>query len=493
MSGVRCAGNEQNVRTARQQPREAKLRRGGAHRRRNLDHPWMISDLRPSREMRPAQWEERHPCDAVRETQVEHVLILPAQQAMPALDADNPGRNGSFEIRAVGGTDADRPNFAFISQGDQHGQLIVDVDDLIALRHQSWRDIQAAQIDDRKLFQSKAAQIVVDTGAKLLGALCGFDGKFLAWIRVSTDFGNDDEFAPIEQDLADDIVDKAIRIKLGRIDVIDAQIDCPPQKRRRVCRLVSHALDLHRAKTDSSDSLPAEGEGVELAALYRLTVGHQRKSMIHRLVSGGSSVCYFHNRRALRLSTPQRPRSDGIKNRDRIVAEAQRLFATADAKVSLEAIARAAEVGIGTLYRHFPTKEALVEAVYRSELDALDSEADDLLSKRPPAEAMRQWMDSYTKFVVAKHAMHDALRIALAPRSTEGSEIRTRINATIAKFLTAGSNNGSIRSDFQPDDVTVILAGSVLPAALSADRRQISRVLDLLMGGLRPTKHEAGH
>ncbi len=193
------------------------------------------------------------------------------------------------------------------------------------------------------------------------------------------------------------------------------------------------------------------------------------------------------------MSTPVRRRADGVKNRSRIIAESQRLFSTAEAKVSLEAIARAAEVGIGTLYRHFPTKEALVEAVYQSELDALDSEADDLLANRPPAEAMRQWMDSYAKFVVAKHAMHDVFRIALAPRSTEGSEIRTRINAAIAKFLVAGSNDGSIRSDFQPDDITVILAGSVFPAALSADRRQIARVLDLLMAGLRPAAHEAGH
>jgi AcrR family transcriptional regulator len=186
-------------------------------------------------------------------------------------------------------------------------------------------------------------------------------------------------------------------------------------------------------------------------------------------------------------------RADGVKNKARIIAEAQRLFSTAEAKVSLEAIARAAGVGIGTLYRHFPTKEALVGAVYRSELDALDREADDLLSNRPPAEAMRRWMDSYAKFVVAKHAMHDALLIALAPRSTEGSEIRTRINATIAKFLSAGLSDGSIRGDFRPDDVTVLLAGSVFPAALSADREQIARVLDLLMAGLRPTVHEASH
>ena len=186
------------------------------------------------------------------------------------------------------------------------------------------------------------------------------------------------------------------------------------------------------------------------------------------------------------MSTSSRPRPDGVRNRERIVVEARRLFATADGKVSLEAVARAAEVGIGTLYRHFPTKEALVEAVYRSELDALDGEADDLLSHLSSAEAMRRWMDGYARFVVAKHAMHDALRIALAPRSVEGSEMRTRISATIAKFLAAGTRDGSIGGVVRPDDVTVILAGSVFPAAASSDRGQIGRVLDLLMAGLRP-------
>lgn len=185
------------------------------------------------------------------------------------------------------------------------------------------------------------------------------------------------------------------------------------------------------------------------------------------------------------MSIRPRLRADGVKNRARIVAEAQRLFAATEDRISLEAIARAAEVGIGTLYRHFPTKEALVEAVYRSELDALDDEAEDLLVGRLAADAMRQWLDRYAAFVVAKHAMHDALRVVLAPRSSEGSEIRTRINATVAKFLAAGTSDGSLGSGFQPDDVTVILAGSVFPAALSIDDRQITRVLDLLMAGLR--------
>jgi len=83
--------------------------------------------------------------------------------------------------------------------------------------------------------------------------------------------------------------------------------------------------------------------------------------------------------------------------------------------------------------------------------------------------------------------MHDALRIALAPRSSEGSEIRARITATIAKFLAAGSRDGSMNGDVRPDDITVILAGSVFAAAASIDHGQIDRVFDLLMAGLRPT------
>src|ERR1700722_8228234 len=133
-----------------------------------------------------------------------------------------------------------------------------------------------------------------------------------------------------------------------------------------------------------------------------------------------------------------RQRSDATKNRERVIAEARKLFSTSATTVSLEAIARAAGVGIGTLYRHFATKETLVEAVYGSELDALDLEADDLLSRHSSADAMRRWMDSYAKFVAAKHAMYDALRIALTPRSGAGSETRARINQTIAKFLAAG-------------------------------------------------------
>jgi AcrR family transcriptional regulator len=185
------------------------------------------------------------------------------------------------------------------------------------------------------------------------------------------------------------------------------------------------------------------------------------------------------------LSTPPRQRMDAARNRERLVVEARNLFATASSGASLEAIAQAAGVGIGTLYRHFPTKEALVEAVYRLELDALDLEASRLLLGHVSADAMRLWMNKYAQFVATKHAMLDALRVAFSAGSTASSETRARIVQTIAKFLEIGARDGSIREDVRPDDVGLALAGMVFAVTASADRHQVGRMLDLLMAGLR--------
>lgn len=189
---------------------------------------------------------------------------------------------------------------------------------------------------------------------------------------------------------------------------------------------------------------------------------------------------------------PTRKRADAAQNRERIIVEARNLFSMPGTAVSLEGIARAAEVGIGTLYRHFPTKEALVEAVYALELDALEAHADELLSRLASAEAMREWMNAYARFVATKHAMHDGLRIALTPRSNAGSEIRRRANHTIGKFLAAGEADGSLRAGIRADDLTLNLAGSVFAATGSTDAGQVSRVLDLVMAGIRAPDASAG-
>jgi AcrR family transcriptional regulator len=185
------------------------------------------------------------------------------------------------------------------------------------------------------------------------------------------------------------------------------------------------------------------------------------------------------------LSMRSARRVDAAKNRERLIGEARTLFSTGDGTVTLDAIARAAGVGIGTLYRHFATREMLVEAVYRLELDGLEAEADNLLENHRGFEAMRRWMDRYARFVATKHAMHEALRISFVPRTSVVSEIRVRITTTVAKFIKAGSLDGSLRNDLQSNDVTLGLAGIVLVAAASTDPDQVGRLLDLLMAGLR--------
>ena len=162
-------------------------------------------------------------------------------------------------------------------------------------------------------------------------------------------------------------------------------------------------------------------------------------------------------------------RADATRNRQRIIEVAREQFSMPNSSVTLEDIARRAEVGIGTLYRHFATREALVEAVYSSELDALMVEGEALLKRYPAFQSLRMWMDSYATFVATKHAMRETLSIAFTSR-----------------FLAAGIADHTIRTDVQKDDLTVALAATVLAMKLATDQDQLRRVLDLLMEGLRP-------
>jgi AcrR family transcriptional regulator len=184
------------------------------------------------------------------------------------------------------------------------------------------------------------------------------------------------------------------------------------------------------------------------------------------------------------LSKLPQLRADAARNRERLIAVARDRFTRGEETTPLEAIAQEAGVGIGTFYRHFPTREALVEAVYRSELDALDTHAEELLANHKAWNALRLWMDRYATFVAAKRGMQDALRIAWTSRSSPVPETRARATATIRKFVTAGISDGTIRADIEPDDVTVGLVGVFLATATSMDQDQVRRLLDLLADGL---------
>ncbi|WP_010164798.1 TetR/AcrR family transcriptional regulator [Sphingomonas sp. PAMC 26617] len=167
------------------------------------------------------------------------------------------------------------------------------------------------------------------------------------------------------------------------------------------------------------------------------------------------------------------------------MAEADVLFSSVDGPVTLDMIAKAAGVGIGTLYRHFPTREALVEAVYRLELDALDRRAGALLEKYTASDAMQHWLDDYLRFVATKRAMQDALRVAITPGGDAASSVRLRISAIVGKFLSSGAVDRTLRNDVSPDDVTLGLLGMMSAATAASQSDQARRMLGLLLTGLK--------
>jgi AcrR family transcriptional regulator len=178
-------------------------------------------------------------------------------------------------------------------------------------------------------------------------------------------------------------------------------------------------------------------------------------------------------------------RADARRNRDRLLEVAVRAFAADDPGVSLEAIARAAGVGIGTLYRHFPTREALVEAAYRSELDRLCEAAPELLKGRPADAALRTWMDHFVDYMTTKRGMAEALRAVIASGGNPYAHSRDRLLTAIGQLLEAGATAGTVRADADPADVLSALNGVTLAVPEPAQRDRAGRLLDLLMDGLR--------
>jgi AcrR family transcriptional regulator len=177
-------------------------------------------------------------------------------------------------------------------------------------------------------------------------------------------------------------------------------------------------------------------------------------------------------------------RADAQRNRDRLLEVAARVISADGPDVALEAIAKEAGVGIGTLYRHFPTREALVDAAYRNELSRLCDAADELLSELPPDQALRTWMDLFVDYMATKRGMGDALRAVIAAGGDPFSETLQRLTEAVAALLQANVGKGLLRADVSPEDVLISLSGVSLATA-GRDPEQAGRLLDLLMDGLR--------
>ncbi|EFC81123.1 TetR/AcrR family transcriptional regulator [Parafrankia sp. EUN1f] len=180
-------------------------------------------------------------------------------------------------------------------------------------------------------------------------------------------------------------------------------------------------------------------------------------------------------------------RVDAQRNRQRLLDAAVRLLPQEEdgSEVTLAAIAKEAGVGIGTLYRHFPTREALVDAAYRGELDRLCDSVDELVRDLPPDQALREWMDRFVEYMATKRGMGGALRALVAAGGDPFANSRRRLTDAVTTLLAAGVSAGALRADVTADDLLLGISGVTLATADRGDRAQVGRLLDLLLDGLR--------
>jgi AcrR family transcriptional regulator len=186
--------------------------------------------------------------------------------------------------------------------------------------------------------------------------------------------------------------------------------------------------------------------------------------------------------------TQRRPRTDAQRNRERILEVAKEAFTRFGANASLDDIARQAGVGAGTLYRHFPTRDALIEAVYRSEVEKMAAAARKHADKLPPLDALRAWMLQFVDHIAAKQIIAPALNSVVggASKLYEGS--REQIQEAIATLVKRAIKSGDIRRDLDAFDLLRALIGvSYVPAG--PDWRQSARrLVDILIAGSRTAK-----
>src|SRR6202158_3029850 len=183
--------------------------------------------------------------------------------------------------------------------------------------------------------------------------------------------------------------------------------------------------------------------------------------------------------------TVRKPRADAVRNRERVLKAAKAVFSAGGREASLEAVARRAGVGIGTLYRHFPTREALFEAVYRREVQQLGDLAEQLKSEAKPVEALRRWLRSNVEFVATKKGMSAALALAVHGSSELYAYTFDRLTKAVGALLDRAVAAGEIRSDISPEDVLRALAGMRYMRDQPGWRESVLRLVDVFVDGLR--------
>ena len=185
---------------------------------------------------------------------------------------------------------------------------------------------------------------------------------------------------------------------------------------------------------------------------------------------------------------PRKPRADAERNRDRILEVAKEAFTEFGAEASLDDIAKQAAVGAGTLYRHFPSREALIEAVYRTEVAKLAAAEQSFTETMPPIEALRAWMMLFVDYIAAKKIIAPVLNTVLGGASKVFESTHDQVWKAIRSLVKRAIKSGDIRKDLDPIDLLRALIG-VSNVATGPDWQQSAKRLDdILITGSRPVK-----
>lgn len=185
-------------------------------------------------------------------------------------------------------------------------------------------------------------------------------------------------------------------------------------------------------------------------------------------------------------SALRRPRSDAQRNRERILEVAKAAFTRHGANASLDEIARQAGVGAGTLYRHFPTRDALIEAVYRSEVEKLAAAGRSFAAAMPPVEALRSWMLLFVDHIAAKHIIAPALNSVVGGPSRLYEDSRSLIQGAMDELVQRAKRSGEVRRDLDASDLLRAVIGVSYVGSGHDWQQSARRLVDILIAGSRP-------
>jgi AcrR family transcriptional regulator len=184
----------------------------------------------------------------------------------------------------------------------------------------------------------------------------------------------------------------------------------------------------------------------------------------------------------------RKTRTDAQRNRERILAVAKEAFARSGANTSLDDVARQAGVGAGTLYRHFPTRDALLEAVYHTEVAKLAAAERELSEKFPPVEALRAWMLLFVDYIAEKHIIAPALNTFVGGPSKLYESSRAQVSGAIEALVKRAIKSGDVRKDLEPFDLLRALIGVSNVASAPDWKQSAKRLVDILILGSRPIR-----